>query len=204
LADWLLNAIVLAMAILVVASFAAAGLWRLGAWHIGRVERLTVEEGLGLGAEAPELAAHTANADRHLFFKGQPTFLVFGAAGCRPCDELLEAAAKHPATSRMRLVYLNDTGETGGDFHFLRKWEIYRFDDTRATRAQWSAPVSPYFHVISSAGRIVDKGIANRPEHLDRLLALEPATLAGRGSYQAVHASEDDLQKGAVVGDGNR
>jgi hypothetical protein len=53
-------------------------------------------------------------------------------------------------------------------------WEIYTFHDEQKARDTWRAPVSPYFHSIDAYGRIAAKGIANRPEHLDRLMALKP------------------------------
>jgi hypothetical protein len=56
-------------------------------------------------------------------------------------------------------------------------WESYRFHNEKKSRTDWRAPVSPYFYVVDESVRIAAKGVANRPEHLDRLLQLPPTTL---------------------------
>lgn len=149
-------------------------LWRVGSWQIRAVENLTLNEGLRIGSEALEVAAYAEGQEMHLSFGGRETFLVFGTKGCRPCEELVEAAAKHPATRHLRRIYVADSESVESVPEVLGSWEVYRFHDQVGTRKAWRAPVSPYFHLIDAHGRIAAKGIANRPEHLDRLLALRP------------------------------
>jgi hypothetical protein len=189
MAAWAFNAIVLSIAVGAVALLAAGALWRLGQWHLGTVEVLNLEEGLPIGSEAPELAVHQGAADRHLFWLGEPAFVVFGLAGCKPCEQLVEAASRHPATSPFRLVYVNNTGELETEAASVRRWEVYRFHDARAARLQWRAPVSPYFHVIDARGHVVAKGVGNHADHLDRLLALSPSVLAGSAAPDAALAA---------------
>jgi hypothetical protein len=74
----------------------------------------------------------------------------------------------------MRLVYVGDSEDLHLEPHILARWEVYRFHDERATRERWRAPVSPYFHVVDAAGYVLAKGVANKPDHLDRLLSLRP------------------------------
>jgi hypothetical protein len=75
----------------------------------------------------------------------------------------------------MRRIYVTDD-DAGVDEEVTRHWEVYRFVDEEAARAQWRAPVSPYFHVIDADGRVLAKGLGNLPEHLDRLLTIKPAS----------------------------
>jgi hypothetical protein len=149
-------------------------LWRIGSWQIHPAETLTFDEGLPIGSPAEQLAAYTGDHEIHLSFDGGPVFLVFGNGPCEPCKQLLRSAAVHPATRHMRLVSLSDDDELDVPLETLRHWESYRFHDETQARKHWRAPVSPYFHVIDEFGRIAAKGIANRPEHLDRLLQLAP------------------------------
>lgn len=149
-------------------------LWRLGARHMSQAASLTFDEGLRIGAKAPQIAGHRGEREFHLSFGGHAySMLVFGKSGCEPCSELLEHAAVHPATSRMRLVYFSDTDDVTLAPEIAGAWEVYRFHHEKRSREQWRARVSPYFHVIDGSGRVVEKGIANLPEHLDRLFALD-------------------------------
>lgn len=156
---------------------ALALLWRVGVWNLSPAQVLTFDEGLRIGSMAPQVAAHRDDDDYHLDFAGVTTFLVMGTKGCRPCYQLLTAALSHPATSRARLVYISDEEPSSldGKYGGIRKWEIYKYHDEDKARGVWRAPVSPYFHLINAQGTIIEKGIANAPEHLDRLLQLAPA-----------------------------
>lgn len=176
---WTANVIALLCGAAVVWVLALALLWRLGAWQVGQAESLIEDEGLALGSEAHQVAAHSRDDEFHLSFVGRTSFVAFGAHGCEPCRELLTVAAQHPATSHMRLVYLNDVDDIDVDPEIAGRWEVYRLHDDQAARRQWRAPVSPYFHVIDEEGRVRAKGVANRPDHLDRLLTLRPAGFAG-------------------------
>lgn len=179
MAPWVANAIGLALGVAVVGLWALALLWRVGSWHIPAAATLTHDEGLRIGSTAPEIACHTVDgSDRHLSFAGRPTFVVFGKEKCRHCQPLLHAAGSHPATRQMRLVYLTDSNAGDLDPDLLGPWETYEYADERAARHQWRVPVSPYFHVIDSEGRIIEKGVASESPHLDRLLALRPGALA--------------------------
>lgn len=149
-------------------------LWRVGSWQLSQTYLLNVTEGLRIGAEAPEIAGYADGQDMHLSFEGGETFVVFGTNGCEPCAQLLEAAARHPATRHLRRVYVSDSDHVAGDPELLRSWETYRFHDEQLTRKAWRAPVSPYFHLVDADGRVVMKGVANHPQHLDRLLTLRP------------------------------
>lgn len=153
-------------------------LWRVGSWNISPAASLNLDEGLRIGTEAPEIAAHAGDQERHLSFRGEMTFLLFGTLRCEPCGQLLTLAPRHPATKQMRLVYVLDEGDTELDPEVAEHWEVYRFDSQAAARETWRAPVSPYFHVIGPEGRVQAKGIANRPDHLDRLLSLRPPVLS--------------------------
>lgn len=149
-------------------------LWRVGSWRVSSAEVLNTDEGLPVGSVAPDVAGHHGAQDAHLEFGAVPTFLVFGASTCQPCKELLSIAPSHPALRGFRFVYVGDSEELDLHPSLLDPWEIYRFNDEASARALWRAPVSPYFHFIDDRRRVVAKGIANKPEHLDRLLMLQP------------------------------
>lgn len=135
------------------------------------VELLTHGEGLRIGAEAPDIAVYAGAQEMHISFEGREAFVAFGTKGCEPCGQLVAAAAAHPATRNLRRIYISDADGVEGDADVVGSWELYRFHDEAAARKVWRAPVSPYFHLIDSDRRIVAKGVANRVEHLDRLLA---------------------------------
>ncbi|MCP9486401.1 MAG: hypothetical protein MSC30_11110 [Gaiellaceae bacterium MAG52_C11] len=170
-----MNTIALFLGTMVVAYLALGLLWRVGSWQIRPAASLTLDEGLRLGSAAPEIAAHLGEHDMHLSFAGRPTFLVFGSRACEPCKSLVVAASKHPATRPMRRVYIGDSELVDVDTDYLYDWELYRFHDEAKARNLWRAPVSPYFYAINADGRIVAKGVANHPDHLDRLLTLAPS-----------------------------
>lgn len=169
------NDVALGIGIVVLGLLALALLWRIGAWLVPQSVSLNFDRGLPIGSSAPPVAAQTSDYDVDLGFGGaQRTFLVFGVTGCKPCDELLSIGRKHPATRSMRLVYLTDAFQEEA---YPREWEVYRYVDETLARGIWDVQVSPYFYVIDEAGRILDKGLANRPEHLDRLMGLLPSEL---------------------------
>jgi hypothetical protein len=181
---WVANTLALALSSLVVLVTALALLWRVGAWRMSPAASLNLDEGLTVGTQAPELAAIGAGQEVHLSFIGSDTFIAFGVDGCAPCRDLIEVAARHPATRHMRRVYVTDNDiPVAGDA--LDHWEIYRFIDEKTARRQWRAPVSPYFHLVDAEGRIVDKGLGSKPEHLDRLLFLKPPSVRARPSTRA-------------------
>ena len=98
----------------------------------------------------------------------------------------------------MRLVYVSDDDETLGiEPDIAGRWEAYRFHDMWRARDQWRAPVAPYFHVIDPDGRVVAKGVANPPAHLDPLLSLVPGGTSPsvQISYQ-VRMRDEDTEKG--------
>ncbi len=163
---------------------ALALLWRVGSWNLSPASVLTHDEGLRIGSEAPQLSAHREKEDYHLDFVGRTSLVVFGTEGCKPCYQLLAAATQHPATRHVRLVYVTDEEPSSLDEEFgFPHWEIYRYHDETKARDMWRAPVSPYFHFISSNGSVLAKGVANAPEHLDRLLQIGPL-----GSYSTTVA----------------
>lgn len=172
---WAANASALFILLGFLLLLAFALLWRVTSWRTSAVQLLVHDEGLRIGAEAPQIAAYAGEQEVHLSFGGPEAFVVFGTRGCAPCEELLDAAARHPATRHLRRVYVADSEAVDVGPDVLGAWEIFRFHDERVTRKRWRAPVSPYFHVIDTDGRIVSKGVANRPEHLDRLLAIAPS-----------------------------
>lgn len=188
LASWIAVLGPLAIAVLGVLALAAGLAWRIGGWQISPAASLILDEGLTLGSDALEIAAHAHGQEYHLSFGGRPTFLVFGAAYCRPCVDLIEAATRHPATRWLRRVYVGDTTELDVDPDILAEWEIYALHDAISTRKLWRAPVSPYFYVIASDGRILAKGIANLPAHLDRLLSLPPSGVGRPAGSRAMAA----------------
>lgn len=175
--SWLVNGSAILILSLVLGFLGLALLWRVGSWRMSPAASLTFDEGLPVGAEAPEVAGYLGDEDIHLSFLGRVALFVLGLKGCAPCAELLTVAAQHPATRNLRLVYasdgsLEDLDDVDPDT--LSRWEVYKLHDDRGTRQLWRAPVSPYFHLISASGRILEKGIANKPDHLDRLLAVAP------------------------------
>ena len=159
-------------------------LWRLGSWLVDQSEALNEDEGLAVGSEAPQVACHAGEQEFHLTLVGRTAFVAMGTFGCQPCSDLLTAAARHPASAHMRLIYLSDTDQVEVDPQVAVFWETYRFHDEDAARRQWRAPVSPYFHVVDEHGRVRAKGVASRPEHLDRLLSLQPAVFDGMPAAQ--------------------
>lgn len=171
------NAVALAVAFFAEATLALALLWRVGSWQVHPAELLTRDEGLRVGSYAKELAGYIGDQEIHISFRQEPAFLVFGSAGCEPCEELLEVAAVHPATRSSRLIVFSDDENLTIPPHLAARWESYRFHDERTARIDWRAPVSPYFHLIDAFGRVAAKGVANKPAHLDRLLSLPPASV---------------------------
>lgn len=176
MSSWIANAVALALLLGVSLLAGFALLWRVGAWRLSPAASLNLDEGLGLGTQAPQMAVTSGGRNVHLSFVGHDTFVAFGLRGCVPCVQLLEAAAAHPATKRMRRVYVTDDDSDLAP-EALEHWEIYRFIEEQRVRERWRAPVSPYFHVIGPQGTVLAKGLANRPDHLDRLLFVQPAGL---------------------------
>jgi hypothetical protein len=142
MAPWLANFVALALGAAIVWGLALALLWRIGSWHVGSAEALIEDEGLPVGSEAPQVAAHSGDQEFHLSFVGRTSFVAFGLRNCEPCRELLDVAARHPATSHMRLVYLSDADELELEPQVEARWELYRLHDSNAARHQWRAPVS--------------------------------------------------------------
>lgn len=171
---WAVNMAALLLAALSLMAFAVALLWRVGGWRIAPAASLSLDEGLKLGAEAPQVACMAGEQEFHLGFGGPRTMVVFGTSRCEPCKSLLEAASRHPVTRGMRLVYVGDSEEIDIDSDARLKWEIYRFHNEKSARSMWRAPVSPYFHLINEEGRIIDKGVASHAEHLNRFVSLPP------------------------------
>jgi hypothetical protein len=192
---WWANVVLLLTLTVCLAFLAIALLWRVGSWQVGRAQSLNEDEGLRIGARAPQLAAHVGDTDWHLSFDGIFSFVVFGVRGCRPCEELLRVAVWHPATSQMRLVYVGDTEEVDIEPEISGRWEIYRFHNEDSAREMWRAWASPYFHVVDPRGMIAAKGIANHPAHLDRLLSLAP-TGTKLPLFEPVLASEEGGKRG--------
>lgn len=179
------NLVALLFVISLAAILALALLWRVGSWNLHPADVLTHDEGLRVGTLAPQVAAHRGKDEYHLDFVSRTTLVVFGLKGCRPCQQLLEAAPRHPATRHARLVYISNDDPADLDADHGSHWEIYRFHDQAKAREMWRAPVSPYFHLVNSQGVIVAKGVANAPEHLDRLLHIGPLD----NSVNQVHVS---------------
>ena len=172
-------ALLFTSALMMIASLAL--LWRVGSWQISRAATLTFDEGLQIGSKAPNIVGSAADYQVDLTFGGLLTLVVFGNEGCKPCEELLDVATSHPATRHMRRVYVTDDLDRvigGRDL-----WEVYLYDDEDHTRALWRTPVSPYFHVIDTNGRIAAKGVASAADHLDRLLSLLPPGVSPAVSY---------------------
>ncbi len=198
---WTANVVALALAFFAEGALALALLWRVGSWQMHAAELLTVDEGLRLGSPAKELAGYVGDQEIHIGFGQKPAFLVFASTGCKPCTELLEVATTHPATRATRLVVFSDDEELEIPPHLASHWESYRFHDEKSARVMWRAPVSPYFHLVDQFGRVAAKGVANRPDHLDRLLALPPASVqistlevvsGGNGSRQLQSATKEE------------
>jgi hypothetical protein len=178
MSPWLANALGLLLASSLAWFAALALLWRVGSWQVRPAATLNLDKGLPVGTEAPEIAGSARTHQVQLTWGHRLTLVVFGTRGCKPCKELIDVAPAHPATRNMRLVYVSNEFED--DLDERGRWEIYTFDDERDAREMWNAPVSPYFHVIDPNGRIAEKGIANAPEHLDRLLAILPPGVSPR------------------------
>lgn len=165
-------------------------LWRVNLWSMPAVVQLHTIEGLPIGRKAPDIAATNGDEEYHLAFERRWTFLVFGSEECAPCKHLLTAALDHPATRGMRFIYLASAGEASvaADEASLacrtgQSWEFYNFHDEAYVRREWRAPVSPYYHVISPGGRVVAKGVASKPEHLDRLFGIAMTALVERPAH---------------------
>ncbi len=185
---WTANMLGLGVSALILAAFVLAMMWRVGSWRVSPAASLIHDEGLPIGSRASEIAAHRGADEFHLTFGFKRTFLVFGAASCLPCKDLMVAAATHPATRDLRLVLVADSVDLDIPGPFRESWEIYSFDDERLAREQWRARVSPYFYLIDEDGTIMDKGIGSHADHLDRLLALPPKYLG------FAHMSEETVR----------
>jgi hypothetical protein len=172
---WTANVIALLAFCMLIGALALALLWRVVNWEKPKAALLNEDEGLPIGSFAKTIAAHAEDYELDVTFKDAPAFLVFGTSDCKPCGELLHAASRHPATRNLRKVYVSDTGELDLDTDHAMAWESYRYDDEYFARAAWRTPVSPYFYLLDEFGRIAAKGLANRPEHLDRLLKIPPS-----------------------------
>jgi hypothetical protein len=186
-------AFTLTVAALVAAFALALGLallWRIGAWQVRDLHSLHEDEGVPIGKKVPDVATYAGpvgpDEQDHLDFLGRATLVVFGQADCEPCLALLAVAGTHPATKHLDLVYVAG----GRDDHLSEadavnrtvgnRWRLHRFVAEAMARRQWNVAVSPYFHVLDAAGRVVTKGVASRAEHLDHLLlAVMPADLSG-------------------------
>jgi hypothetical protein len=171
---WTTNAVALALFCCLIGALALALLWRVVTWETHPAELLTMDEGLPIGTFAKPLTAHLGEKEIEVTFGDVPAFLVFGSSDCRPCTELLRAASRHPATRHLRLIAISDSEALDLDTDYATAWESYRFEGEQTARAVWRAHVSPYFYLLDEFGRIAAKGLANRPDHLDRLLELPP------------------------------
>jgi len=169
--------VALALCLAGTSALAVALLWRVTTWETHAADRLTNFEGLPIGSPIKPLSSHVGDEDAELNFEDRRTFLVFASSGCEPCTELLRVATTHPATRPMRKVVVSDDERLQLAQELGCMWESYRFHDEEKARADWRAPVSPYFYVIDEFSRIMAKGVANRSEHLDRLLDLPPSSL---------------------------
>lgn len=158
-----------------------AQLWHVGGWSIRPAASLNLDHGLRVGQLAPELAVRVGDDLTHVVFtQGETVLLAMGAADCKPCERLVSVAARHPATRRMRRIFVTDNldgpavseGREAG-------WEVMAFAEEEHARRVWRAAVSPYVHVIGPDGRVLAKGIANASEHLDRLLSIPPTATSG-------------------------
>lgn len=179
------NTVGLVIAATLLGMAALALFWRVGSWQVSRAASLTFDEGLRLGSRAPNLVGSTETYQVDLNWGDRLTFLAFGDEGCDPCRDLVAAARNHPATKHMRLVYV--TGELNPDIDPTGSWEIYQYDDEDSTRELWRVPpVSPYFYVIDPRGQIMDKGVANAQDHLDRLFSLLPPAVSPAIIFQTV------------------
>lgn len=171
---WTANVIALLAFCVLIGCLTLALLWRVVTWEKPKAALLNEDEGLPIGSFAKTIAAHAEDHELDVTFGDAPAFLVFGTSDCKPCAELLHVASRHPATRNLRKVYVSDTGELDLDTDFASAWEGYRFDQEQVARSAWRTPVSPYFYVLDEFGRIAAKGLANRPQHLDRLLEIPP------------------------------
>lgn len=190
--SFLLGALAIGVLSGFVAVLAGSLLWRVNLWKMPAIEQLHTVEGLSIGRKAPDIAATNGTEEYHLTFQRKWTFLVFGSEHCAPCKDLLRVALDHPATRGMRFVYLASVGEgphTADEASLScrtgQSWEFYNFHDETHVRKQWRAPVSPYYHVINPSGRVVAKGVASKPAHLDRLLGIAMAALVERSAQIA-------------------
>lgn len=174
---WTANVIALSLTLAGTAALALALLWRVTTWQTHAADQLTNFEGLSIGSLTKPLSAHTGREDAEVMFGDKVTFLVFATSNCKPCGELLRVVVTHPATRHMRKVVVSDDDRLQIPQELGCLWESYRFHDEERSRADWRAPVSPYFYVIDEFSRILAKGVANRSEHLDRLLDLPPTSL---------------------------
>jgi hypothetical protein len=174
---WTVNIIALSAFTALAFALTLSMLWRVVSWTKPKAELLNEDEGLPIGSFAKTIAAHAGEVELDVTFGDKPTFLVFGTSNCRPCGELLHVASIHPATRTLRKVFVSDADAFDIDTDDAVDWEGYRFDNEHSARADWRAPVSPYFHLMDEFGRVAAKGLANRPEHLDRLLELPPTSV---------------------------
>lgn len=171
---WTANAVALALFSVGIAALTWGLLWRVVTWRTPAAEQLVNDEGLQIGSFAKPLTGHRGDDDIEVTFDGQQAFLVFGTSDCEPCKDLLRVASSHPATHQMRLVVMSDDETLDLPPEVAARWESYRFHAEQFAREAWKVPVSPYFHLMDEFGRVAAKGLANRPEHLDRLLELPP------------------------------
>lgn len=176
--NWWIAITPLSLVLVLAITSAIAGLWRVSSWNVGNLERLLTQEGVPVGAQAPDLTGHADEYDVHVTFEGVHTFVIFAEGGCPPCLDLIDAADKHPALAHARLIYASSSEPEFPVALTVRQWEIIRFHDEPAARRHWNAPVSPFYHFIDPLGRVVSKGVASRPSHLDHLLQAAPPLLA--------------------------
>jgi methylamine dehydrogenase accessory protein MauD len=144
-----------------------------------RPRERAVMQGLDIGKRAPAFAlTDQRGLDRHVGFKSAasdgPTVLVFALPTCDICARLARDLVNLPAeTPQTRFVWIDGATERPA------RRAIYDVDGWIAGSAvgdavhrEWDVSAVPFCFVISPAGRILDKRLANRREDVELALGM--------------------------------
>ncbi len=136
-------------------------------------------QGLEIGTSAPEFTLRQVGGGYLSLqdFRGQPVLLTFVSPGCGPCKLLLTDLAPLIADLQERglqtvlvsMVELADAEQLRDTFGIGAPMVVQKGMEVSEA---YNISVTPYVCVIDTQGRIQARGVANKREHVEELLAV--------------------------------
>jgi len=148
---------------------------QLGVMYLGTAQGIA-RDGLAVGKRAPDFTVPDLEGRPLTLsqFRGRSLLLVFGAANCKPCQNLmpdLNAFAEEHRDQLSALYLSRSEPDAARQFvldHDVRVPVAVHPDETLMDR--YEARVTPFAFIIDGDGVVRAKGLANTREHLEMLL----------------------------------